>query len=61
MSEHPVPGEQPRARDMILRTLPERRPASSWCGRHAKARTRSLLRAAWVCVDCVREAAQGGT
>jgi hypothetical protein len=55
MAEHPVPGERPRARDMILRTLPDRLPASSWCGLHEKARTRTVGRAAWVCLDCVRE------
>jgi hypothetical protein len=56
MTDHPTPGERPRrARDFIKRDLPERATASNWCGEHDKARTRLLVRRAWVCLDCVRE------
>lgn len=42
----------------IKRDLPERAPASKWCGKHAQERTRLMARAQWVCLDCVREAAR---
>jgi hypothetical protein len=59
MTDHPTPGEQPRrARDFIKRDLPERVKASSWCGKHDKARTRLLCRRDWVCLECVREASR---
>ncbi|MGW1375235.1 hypothetical protein ACWD6P_13305 [Streptomyces sp. NPDC002446] len=40
----------------IKRDLPDRAPASSWCGKHPKERTRRVAHARWVCLDCVREA-----
>lgn len=39
------------------RDLPDRAPASSWCGKHPKDRTRLVARSKWVCLDCVREQA----
>ncbi len=42
----------------IKRDLPERAPASKWCGKHGQERTRLVARAQWVCLDCVREAAR---
>ncbi len=56
----PSPGAGRRAiRPLILRTLPERLAGSRWCGRHPRERTVPVLRAGWVCLDCVRE--QAGT
>ncbi|WP_049565143.1 hypothetical protein [Streptomyces sp. SBT349] len=52
------PAEPPRAVDMILRSLPDRQPMSRWCGKHPRGRTARVLRAAWVCRDCVREEAR---
>lgn len=53
----PTPGNGNRAAigRLILRSLPDRAPASSWCGQHARERTRLVLRRAWVCLDCLRE------
>lgn len=55
MNDTPGPGAGRRAiRRFILRDLPDRLPASTWCGLHPKERTVSVLRAGWVCLDCAR-------
>ncbi|MGP3969190.1 hypothetical protein [Streptomyces sp. 6N223] len=53
------PSEPPRAKDMICWSLPDRTPLGRWCGKHPRKRTARILRAAWVCRDCVRESALG--
>ncbi|MBW1598995.1 hypothetical protein [Streptomyces sp. JJ38] len=55
MASHPVPGEAPRAVDMLHRGLPDRSPLSKRCPRHPEAPQRLILRAAYVCIACLRD------